>query len=206
MVVVNCPIYNDKEYILTSDLLTKLMEYIPINNFQILFHNMRTRVFQLIGKYPDKILLDKIYLNDSIINPKNKDKITIELKFRQIVNNDNALRMDYSLYDENKDEDISDDNYQELGIKTRRAKERRIGSVIKKVYMWRKLYAGFQDDKGRNVKLTLEDAAKTVGISKKSLDDYLTQLRNGKNLGFNFNKHQNDKIGVLRSFIKKNKK
>ena len=72
--------------------------------------------------------------------------------------------------------------------------------------MWRKLYAGFQDDKGRNVKLTLEDAAKTVGISKKSLDDYLTQLRNGKNLGFNFNKHQNDKIGVLRSFIKKNKK
>jgi len=40
-------------------------------------------------------------------------------------------------------------------------------------------------------------------MSKKSLDDYLLQLRFGKKYGFNFNKHKDDKIGVLRQFVKK---
>jgi len=45
---------------------------------------------------------------------------------------------------------------------------------------------------------SLEEAAKKVGISKKSLDDYFLQLKNGKLNGFNFNEHKNDKIGILR--------
>ena len=114
--------------------------------------------------------------------------------------------MEYTILDEAKNEEKSENSYPELGMKTRRAKERKIGSVVKKVYIWRKLYSGFQDEQGRTIKLTLEEAAKRVGISKKSLDDYLIQLRNGRNLGFNFNEHQNDKIGVLRSFVKKHKK
>ena len=48
--------------------------------------------------------------------------------------------------------------------------------------------------------------AKEVGISKKSLDDYLIQLRIGKMLGFNFNEHQNDKVGILRSYVRKHRK
>jgi len=55
----------------------------------------------------------------------------------------------------------------------RRTKERKIGYIIEKVYKWRKLYNGTTNSKGENVKLTLEDAARTVKISKKSLDDYL---------------------------------
>ena len=90
--------------------------------------------------------------------------------------------------------------------KTKRAKERKIGYIIKKVYMWRKMYSGFIDEKGRKIKLTLEEAADKIGISKKSLDDYLIQLRIGKMLGFNFNEHQNDKVGILRSFVRKHKK
>ena len=43
-----------------------------------------------------------------------------------------------------------------------------------------------------------------VGISKKSLDDYLLQIRYGRKFGFNFNEHKNDKVGVLRAFVKKN--
>ncbi len=40
-------------------------------------------------------------------------------------------------------------------------------------------------------------------MSKKSLDDYLMQLRFGKKYNFNFQAHKNDKVGVLRSFVKK---
>lgn len=54
-----------------------------------------------------------------------------------------------------------------------------------------------------NLLFSLEDAAKKVGISKKSLDDYLLQLRYGKKYGFDFNEHKEAKIGILRAFVKK---
>ena len=38
--------------------------------------------------------------------------------------------------------------------------------------------------------MTLQDAAEKVDISKKSLDEYLNQIRFGKLLGFDFNKHR----------------
>ena len=203
--IINCPVYNNNEFIMTSELLKKLEESIQIENFQIFLYNSIYKSFILIGVYPKKIIHEKIYIKESIINPKNKDMITIKLKFRQIINKDNALKMEYSILDEEKNEEKSENSFKELGLKTRRAKERKIGSVIKKVYIWRKLYTGFQDEQGRSIKLTLDEAANKVGISKKSLDDYLIQLRNGRSLGFNFNEHQNDKIGVLRSFVKQHK-
>lgn len=90
------------------------------------------------------------------------------------------------------------------GRNQRRTKERKISFVIEKVSLWRKLYNGIQDG-DKIVRYSLEDAAAKVEISKKSLDDYLLQLRYGKKYGFDFNKHKNDKIGVLRSFVKKHK-
>ena len=49
--------------------------------------------------------------------------------------------MGYQIIDEDKNEEEKTQNsYPELGIKTRRAKERKIGSVVKKVYIWRRLY------------------------------------------------------------------
>lgn len=44
-----------------------------------------------------------------------------------------------------------------------------------------------------------------MGVSKKSLDDYLLQLRFGKKYGFDFQAHKDDKVGVLRTFVKKEK-
>jgi hypothetical protein len=44
-----------------------------------------------------------------------------------------------------------------------------------------------------------------VGVSKKSLDDYLLQLRFGKKFGFDFEHHKNEKVGVLRLFVKTEK-
>lgn len=52
---------------------------------------------------------------------------------------------------------------------------------------------------------SLEDAAAKVKVSKKSLDDYLLQLRFGKKFGFDFEKHRDSKVGVLRSFVKEQK-
>lgn len=87
-----------------------------------------------------------------------------------------------------------------------RTKERKIGFVIDKVRKWRKLYQGYKSQKGEYVKLTLEQAASKVGVSKKSLDDYYLQLRYGNKYGFNFQEHREDKIGLLRKYVKKCKR
>lgn len=41
-----------------------------------------------------------------------------------------------------------------------------------------------------------------VGLAKKTLDDYYYQLRMAQTYGFDFERHKNDKIGVLRRFVK----
>lgn len=86
----------------------------------------------------------------------------------------------------------------------KRTKERSISDIIEKVSLWRKLYNGVYRD-GNLVRYSLEDAAAKVGVSKKSLDDYLLQLRFGKKYGFDFQKNKNEKVGVLRSYVKQQK-
>ena len=56
---------------------------------------------------------------------------------------------------------------------SRRTKERQIKFVVELVSLWRKLYNGVDLGTGETVRYSLEDAARLVGISKKSLDDYL---------------------------------
>lgn len=50
--------------------------------------------------------------------------------------------------------------------------------------------------------MSLEDAATNVGVSKKSLDDYLSQIRLGRYNGFDFNRNKDEKVGKLRYFNK----
>ena len=193
-----------KNTILLNDIITQLEKEIPLENFQILYYNEIEKNYILIGKYPlnkEKEILFK-YNSNKIIN----DNIFIKIKLRQILERENLLKMEF-IEGEN---DNGEEAIQKFEIgennKTKRAKERKIGYIIRKVYMWRKMYSGFIDDKGKRIKLTLEEAAEKVGISKKSLDDYLIQLRVGKILGFDFNEHQNDKVGILRSFVRKHRK
>lgn len=93
-------------------------------------------------------------------------------------------------------------HFEGLGVKAR-AKERKICEVIKCVYKWRKLFYGYHNSNGKYIKMRLEDAADTIGISKKSLDDYLAQIKMGRDLGFDFKSNKFCKIGVLRTFLKK---
>lgn len=44
-----------------------------------------------------------------------------------------------------------------------------------------------------------------VGIAKKSLDDYFCQLRLAEGHGFDFDRNMNEKIGVLRSYVRKHR-
>ena len=83
-----------------------------------------------------------------------------------------------------------------------RVKERELGDIILKVKKWRDLYCGLLGIDGKRIKYSLEDAAKLVKLPKKTLDDYLQQLKMGKKLGFNFEENKHRKIGVLRDFIK----
>ena len=86
----------------------------------------------------------------------------------------------------------------------KRTKERSIEEIIQKVSLWRRLYNGVLRD-GNLVRYSLEEAATKVNVSKKSLDDYLLQLRFGKKYEFDFQKHKHNKVGVLRAFVKKMK-
>ena len=114
---------------------------------------------------------------------------------------------------ENKDESFdvpinkdNDDNKKKFGKLTDSHKrERKIGYIIEKVYAWRKLYNGYKDENDNYNRYSLDKAAELVGVSKKSLDDYLLQIRLGRKYGFNFNENKYKKIGVLRDCVKKAK-
>jgi len=50
--------------------------------------------------------------------------------------------------------------------------------------------------------MSLLEAAKSVGLPKKSLDDYYYQLRLAEKYGFEFEIHLFDRMGVLRTYLK----
>lgn len=83
----------------------------------------------------------------------------------------------------------------------KRVRERDISEIVKAVAMWRRLYSGIMKEGGVLVRYTLEDAAKKVGMSKKTLDDYLHLIRLGLKFKFAFKDRQNEKVGQLRKFI-----
>ena len=197
----------DDLHISLNDILEGLSKSIPLNNFAVSYceYDNNTDIYINIGKYP----LEKNYLigydAQSLID--NNIITNIRVKLRQIVVKEFPLKQELIEEDIENIEDKKINNY--INHKSKRAKERKIGYIIKKVFMWKTLYNGIYstDENGNKIKIkyTLEQAAAKAGISKKSLDDYLIQLRIGKFFNFNFTEHKNDKVGILRSFVKKHK-
>lgn len=124
------------------------------------------------------------------------------LKFRKIINKEFNLRFDiYEQEKEIENEEIKKDdsklNYYNTNCK--RAKERTLDFIIRKVFQWKEL---------RNLtdnKMSLVEAASMIGLSKKSLDEYFTQIKEGRKYGFDFNKYKFDKVNKLRGYVKKKK-
>ena len=109
---------------------------------------------------------------------------------------ESSLSLEENEEDKKKYEKLTDAN----------KRERKIGYIIEKVYAWRKLYNGYRDDDNNFIKYSLDDAAEKINVSKKSLDDYLLQIRLGRKTGFNFDDNKNEKIGVLRAYVEEQKK
>ncbi|CAG9329735.1 unnamed protein product [Blepharisma stoltei] len=159
-----------------------------VSGSMISYYSYEKDIYVFVGRYP-------LSLESSI--PKNDIRShLIKLKCRYINTADNPA----------EEAGIDDEDASEKGDQgSRRTKERKIGYIIEKVARWRNLYNGTINAKGETVRLTLEEAAVQVGISKKSLDDYLLQLRFGRKFGFNFEEHKGDKVGLLRAYVKKYK-
>lgn len=179
---------------IVSDLIKTKISHIANKAFS--YYDNELGYYVYCGIYP---------FNAEVVIPFKEDKIPlkISLKVRYIPPKYNLLKME--LFEENGENLDEQNQNMHINEKSKRSKERKIGYIIEKVFLWRKLYNGYRDDDGNLIKLTLEEAADKVGISKKSLDDYLIQLRIGKTNGFNFNEHKNEKVGVLRAFVKKQK-
>jgi hypothetical protein len=143
---------------------------VNLNNTTISYFDNELNNFIFCGIVPFGGKVTSPYLIED-----GKENAIIKIKSRCIIKKDNLMRMELN---EEHTEQI-DENNQNVYInnKSKRSKERKIGYIIEKVFLWRKLYNGFVDENGKLIKLTLEEAADKVKISKKSLDDYLIQLR-----------------------------
>lgn len=87
----------------------------------------------------------------------------------------------------------------------KRPKERSIKEVIDALYLWKLLQEGFNttDAASKNnifVRYDAWQAAEHTKISKRTLDDYLMQIRAAFREGFDFGKNANELMGTLRKF------
>lgn len=88
-----------------------------------------------------------------------------------------------------------------------RPKERTIKAVMNAVFTWRRLFRQSRMCQRRGEKkVSLGKLAKQVGFSKKTLDDYILQIRYGAKFGFDFQKNRSEMIGKLRAFVRREKK
>lgn len=155
--------------ILLNDIIDELMHRTSLDNCSISYYDNDLNTFVYCGLLP---LTSNVYVP---LDLNTSTTPVLKLRARPIIRKDTLMRMELVEEDTENIEESSENNF--ISVRSKRAKERKIGLIIQKVYMWRKLYNGFVDDKGNLIRLTLEEAAEKVGISKKSLDDYLIQLR-----------------------------
>ena len=148
-----------------------------------------------INKVEDYVFIGAEPLDQNLyLEPKDVDMSCIKLKIVSYIEDKLVKKTEKQLFDRK-------DCFNKKS-KDKRTKERRIGFIVEKVNAWRKLYNGFYNENGEHTRYSLDQAAKMIDISKKSLDDYLLQLRLGRKYGFDFNLNKNNKVGVLRSFVK----
>ena len=159
-------------------------------------------------KYFGEINLETIKNNNNLFFEVPKDNIIYlkmwqKIKKEKLINplyleenqyeNSNHLFKDINL-DEEKEE--KKEKEEKSGNKGRRQNEKTIGYAVIKVFQWEKIR-----EKSKN-NITLDDAAKCIGMAKKTLDDYKNQIKKGKDNKFKFNKYYNSKISLLKKYNK----
>ena len=149
--------------------LSKLLTFIrkqgyPIDNSFISYFSVDFQVQINCG--PDPIS-QAVVLNPSDLEINQNGECALQIIFAKGIKGD--------FYDtEIKQKEVNVEQMTPAELANQRNKERSIGFIIEKVTQWRKLYNGYYDEKQELKRMSLEDAANKVGVSKKSLDDYLS--------------------------------
>ena len=159
--------------------------------------NIKIRNNELISIDEDDEYYDQYSKLDNEINESEEEELNIVKE--EIEENNNSNNSTLSSLDKNQ----NNNNNNKKIISRRR--ERRIEYIIEKVILWRKLINGFYKNEVFQ-KFDSKKAAKIVGVSKKSLDDYTKVLRKGRKLNYDFNKNRKKRISHLKNFIKNNNK
>ena len=212
-----CNKERDKFQFSFNELINLIFSYandksIFLNENYIISYSLDNKTFYFIGAFP---LDENIKYNidvplDGIIYLKLRKKISKIKSLRyEIFEDENEEELDEveekEKTEEKKEEPKKEKSDKKTGKKKeekgdcKRSKEKRIGYIVKKVFEWKGLRRLSQE------KMSLQDAAKNVGMSKKTLDEYYNQIKEGKKYGFDFNKYKRDKVNVLRGFVKKKK-
>lgn len=72
---------------------------------------------------------------------------------------------------------------------------------------WRRYYeTGVPNEQGCLIKVNLDISAGLVGLSRKTLDDYYKYIRKAESFNFNFTSKSEEKIGLLRNFVRDREK
>ena len=198
----------DKFQFLFNDIIDLIYSYannksIFLNeNYLISYstNNLDDNTFYFISKFP---LDENIKYNidvplDGIIYIKLRKKISKIKSLRyEIFEDENEEEIDEAEEKDKNQESFEDNKNKKKDCK--RSKEKRIGFIVKKVFEWKGLR------KLSKRKMSLQEAAQNVNMSKKTLDEYYNQIKEGKKFGFDFNRYKRDKVNVLRGFVKKKK-
>ena len=185
---VEVPITQDGK-ILMKNIINKLKYFgYPVvgSLFSIYINSAEDYVY--IGSDP---IDPNFYIDETLVNFEN-----LKIKIVSYIEDKLVKKTEKQLFDKNE---------MNKNSKDKRPKERKIEFIVEKVNAWRRLYNGFYNENGEYTRYSLDQAAKMVGISKKSLDDYLLQLRLGRKYGFNFNQNKTKKVGILRAFVKRHR-
>ena len=185
---IEIPITSDKK-IFMKDIISKL-KYLGYPTTGALFSVFIKTAFEYVYFGSDPID-PNIFLDETLV-----DFDDLKIKMVSYLEDKLIKKTEKQLFDKKETNKAQKD---------KRTKERKIEFIVEKVNAWRRLYNGFYNENGEYTRYSLDQAAKMVGISKKSLDDYLLQLRLGRKYGFNFNQYKTKKVGVLRAFVKKNR-
>jgi len=211
-VIFDLPIYyKDKNnqnnyYIKVDDLKKQLIkkEY-PIKTSKLYLYICNNDINEYVYINNDKETIDS-----SMLSPDNKIQLKLKNNIDKKLIKDTffLLKKHFSELSEKKynsenatNPDINNNiNNIEFNKRTRK-----IGEIVKKVYAQRMLFNGYYNEEGAKVKCDLENASQKIGIPKKTLDDYLKQIREAREHGFDFNKYKDKPIAFLRNYNKNNK-
>ena len=90
--------------------------------------------------------------------------------------------------------------------KEKKSRKRKISEIIRLVHKFRFLNKGFINSDGKFIKYNSEEASKIMNEPVKTLNNYIKQIKLGKETNFDFNKNKNMEISFLRKHNRHNNK